>query len=526
MRTPSTHPSNLWWLVVVTALLPFAASARPGGPAGFCGSYPSSAHCTGSQPACNLCHTSTDPAAVAWNDYGIAVASALWGNPSYAYTEESFNDLIGEAVLMAEASPTDADQDGVTNLEEIVMGTLPGNALSYYIEPFAPQGQANPSYAVGSYDNVFAFKRTSIAFCGRSPTFDEVEAFKEAGATEADLHAKLDECLATAYWRNEGLARLADNRIRPINFGTMWAWDYRLWRYANTACTAGDACGDDEPRTARDLLTADYHVRELSPGELTRYDTETPPPVCSDTNPSLSGCGSDQGCTCTFGPAQGTTQCAQSQGGPPGGAGLCRFNDLDQALDPARRAGMLTTAWFHFYNTMFSAMPRTTAAQAMRGYLGLDIAKQQGLQYIATEPADVDNKGVDQGVCKQCHMVLDGATYAFAYYRGIEGGGAASTYSEQRPIVRGLWASPEDARQAYFLDEPVADLVEWADVAAGSDYFKRTHTLTFFKHAVGRPPTPDESAEFEALWRSMDDDNYQTPALLHRIVDAYAFGGL
>ena len=46
---------------------------------------------------------------------------------------------------------------------------------------------------------------------------------------------------------------------------------------------------------------------------------------------------------------------------------------------PSKRAGMLTTRWNLVFNTMFTAMPRTTAAQIYRSYLGLDIAKSEGL---------------------------------------------------------------------------------------------------------------------------------------------------
>lgn len=36
---------------------------------------------------------------------------------------------------------------------------------------------------------------------------------------------------------------------------------------------------------------------------------------------------------------------------------------------------MLTTRWFLAKNTMVTPIPRTTAAQAYRAYLGYDIAK-------------------------------------------------------------------------------------------------------------------------------------------------------
>ncbi len=184
---------------------------------------------------------------------------------------------------------------------------------------------------------------------------------------------------------------------------------------------------------------------------------------------------------------------------------------------------MLTTQWFHFSNTMFSDLPRTTAAQAMRSFLDLDPAAQVGLVHIEGEPLDVDEKGVDGYTCRQCHMAVDTAAYAFAEYQGI-GGGAPSTFNENRPFLRDLW-TPQTRPQAFFLDEPVDDLVEWAQVAANSDYFARQQAATFFKYAVGRDPEPNEEATLDAVWRAYrDEDNYSTENMLHRIVDTDAFG--
>ena len=56
----------------------------------------------------------------------------------------------------------------------------------------------------------------------------------------------------------------------------------------------------------------------------------------------------------------------------------------NEELAPEYRAGLITTRWFFVINTMFTPLPRTTAAQAYRAYLGLDIAKSEGL----IEPAD------------------------------------------------------------------------------------------------------------------------------------------
>ena len=75
---------------------------------------------------------------MAWNAYGLSIAQEMWSDPAYLYTEESFNALVGPAALAIEADPIDHDGDGVASLEELMLGTAPGNANSYYAAPFAP----------------------------------------------------------------------------------------------------------------------------------------------------------------------------------------------------------------------------------------------------------------------------------------------------------------------------------------------------------------------------------------------------
>ena len=462
-------------------------------------------------PSCAHCHVLTGPNPE-FNPYGNLVFGELVGaghDPDAAVADDTYISLINAAILASESVLLDADDDGVSTTEEIALGTNPGDILDVFESPAPPLGDPNPNFNVGNYDINIAYQRVGVAFCGQSLSYDEKTAFATMTAEEqsAELHTKLDLCMRTPYWRDEALPKLADNKIKPIPRFEQWRWDFRLWRYANLPpCDEDDgSCGDALPRSARDLLTGTYHVRELGPSELVQDDGASSSPGACTVETQVADCGIDSFC-------QGTS---------------CAFLGGNQPLqDQTKRAGMITTTWFHFFNTMFSAMPRTTAAQAMRAYLGTDIAKQEGLIHNPNEPADVDDKGVDQDTCYECHMVLDGATYAFAYYRGIEPGGGAGTFSETRPIDRNLWATEGEARTPTFFTTEVPDLVAWANEAADSDFFKRTHTLTFFKHAVGREPCPDEAEEFEALWRSMSDDNYETPALLHRLVDTNAFGGI
>ena len=92
--------------------------ARPSGPGLFCENYPSSPQCRGQVIACDTCHLSTDP--VSWNDYGISLLGALQG--------QDFESGLGAALMMVE--DIDADGDGASNLDEILVGTQPGNGTA------------------------------------------------------------------------------------------------------------------------------------------------------------------------------------------------------------------------------------------------------------------------------------------------------------------------------------------------------------------------------------------------------------
>jgi hypothetical protein len=167
---------------------------------------------------------------------------------------------------------------------------------------------------------------------------------------------------------------------------------------------------------------------------------------------------------------------------------------------------------------MFSPLPRTTAAQAYRSYLGLDIAKGEGILPIADEPRDVDSKGVQNLTCAACHSTLDPLAYAFSSYNGIEisvFGNPSGQYEDGRTP----WGA-----DGFFMGEPVNDLLAWANKAANSDAFKRTLVDTFYEHALGHELSARDIDEHATLTGTVAEDAYSANRLIHRLVDSMAFG--
>jgi hypothetical protein len=351
-------------LLLLTAA---SAQALPTGPRGFCANYPDAAECQGSLISCSECHAGPP----VLNDYGNAVISGFY-MVDENFTLERYDELLPQALALVEGD--DSDLDGATNLEEIMLGTLPGNDVSTPVSIAVTGELPNDFYDVGNYDPKFAFKRASLAICGRSPTYEEMEAFKSASDQRLAIHEVVANCLNGDAWRNDVLHRMADKRIRPLRAvgreGEIvladYEWDYRLFSYV----MSGD-------RDVRDLLRAQYHVGpndEVIDGTI---------PKSNNTPNVIFKLGSGQ------------------------------------PLAPQLRAGMITTQWFLMINTMFTALPRTTAAQAYRSYLGQDISKGQGIMPVQGEPRDLDNKGVTQISCAACHSTLDPLAYSFGNYEGI-----------------------------------------------------------------------------------------------------------
>jgi hypothetical protein len=465
-----THPARALGVGFACLIAASTALAKPTAPAILCESFPDAPDCQGKVVGCAYCHESTDPPA--WNAFGTSVKEALSG---------SFEASLPEALMTI--AERDSDADGVSNLEELQRGTLPGKADAS-MAPTLPEGE-NPRYALGKYDPAYAYRRVLTLYCGRSPSYDDVQALKAADP-QAAIHEALKACLQSEFWLKTQLPRLADKRIKPlrsigpeatIQIGGYkvvigdYGFDYRLWQYVLS-----------NDHDMRELLTADYFVLQAEDGTLVQtWDVIEKP----DAKAFAGG----------------------------------------QFIERERRAGMITTQWFLTFNTMFSALPRTAAAQAYRSYLGSDIAASEGLMPVAGEPVDIDQKGVAQPRCANCHSTLDPLAYAFMPYEGIQVSAELKfgAYRPERPKER--VASWDDAKQKpYLFGEPVQDLIEWAHVAAESDAFARNMAEVFFEQALARKPEAADQAEFTALWRSCRDDGYSANKLIGRLVDTLSFG--
>ncbi|MEM9493359.1 MAG: hypothetical protein AAGC55_29695, partial [Myxococcota bacterium] len=289
------------------------------------------------------------------------------------------------------------------------------------------------------------------------------------------LRQTLDECLDSEFWlgKDGALWQMAHDKIRPV--GSLKAGedpgalplsdyydDYHLFMYAYT-----------DGRDVRDILLADYFVqRSDSP---TRY-----------------------------------SQVSDRSG---------------QLVQTARRAGLLTSNWVLVYNVMFTALPRTAAAQAYRAFLGLDIARQQGLYPVAGEPVDYDAKGVAAPACAICHSTLDPLSYPFKNYSGFHP--PAFRYFENRIETHFLDEGPNMAsmpESGAIFGQPVSDLLEWAQIAANSEQFLAATVRDFWALLVGAEPTPD-NAEFEGLWRGLRDDHqYSVEHMLHDFIETEGYG--
>ena len=455
--------------------------ARPPGPMLLCETYPNSPICLAGTADCFVCHTQPPDL----NAFGTDIRAAL-GTP----TADDADYIARLASALAAIEALDSDGDGASNLEELLAGTAPGDGAVRPAEPGCAAPLEVGPFQLCAYDPTYAYRRVSLDVCGRAASMEELAAVAAAPDQVSEVIRKLEVCLQSEFWVGvDGqLWQLAFPKVRPrVPFQLAdgaFDPDLNLFVYTQT--------GD---RDARELLTANYAVERDDAVSPPRYTASIP------TGP--------------------------------------------QAPDPSTRAGMLTTRWFNGSNTMGQSIPRVTAAQAYRAYLGFDIANQEGL----FDPVDAngqqlplidyDDKGITDPQCAACHRTLDSLAYLFSRYAGA-GESIVFRTARPRPPPPGFFAPN---RMAYMIDfdgdEKLLDvpqtgalfgqsgltLVEWARRAADSEAFARNLVRDYWIRFIGQAPAGADLAVFESLWRRfMTDFNYRTEPMLKALVQTEAYG--
>lgn len=469
---------------------PLPAAAMPQAAKAFCSVYPDARACAnGAAAPCALCHT-TPPAR---NPFGAALSSRIAPGAARPLSPDVFVAGLRDALKASEQG--DDDGDGITNMAELLAGSLPGDSASKPLLASCTPDRARAAqgfrWNVCGYDPVYAYRKITLDVCGRSATAAELKTFasfaRDRRRWEPALGAALDRCLVSHYWlgKNGAVWNLANAKIRPArtvksgeNAGPVPLGDYdddfNLFTWANS--------GD---RDVRELLLAQYYVKRTSDD-----------PVRLEVIPEEEL--------------------------------KARSRMTSQNVPREKRVGMITTRWMAAVNTMFTAVPRTTAAQAYRAYLGYDVAKMQGLQSVAHEPADYDAKGVGAPQCAVCHATLDPLTYPFTRYNGI----GRYNYAEDR--MNGFIRTDgkrivEAPAGGMLLGHPVKDLLEWGRVAADSDAFAQKVALDYWKLLVGRDPEThaQDQEEYTKLWKGLKDKgtyDYRVNRMLHGLILTEAYG--
>lgn len=467
-----------------TPLAP-AAQAKPPAPLAFCHAYPEAKACNTGFADCTACHT----APPARNAFGMQISEKLAPGQARPLSDEDFVRLLPDALKAVE--DLDADGDGFSNIVEILAGTQTADAASVprtlACSASDANRAANAQWNVCTYDAAYAFKKVHLDFCGRSPTRADMDGFQKISDQNEKLKrigSALDACLNSPYWlgQNGVVWNMANAKIRPahavksgedagpVPLGD-YDDDYNLFSWANS---------DDHD--VRDLLLAQYFVKRTGPVTLEKISEE-----------ELAA----------------------------------RPRGTKQPVPVEKRVGMISTRWFGAVHTMFTSIPRTTAAQAYRAYLGFDIAKMQGLNTVQHEPADYDIKGVGAPQCAVCHATLDPLAYPFSRYNGISGG---YTYDPNRLKDYVRVDGPRVAEApagGVILGQKVADLREWGEVAANSDAFAMKVTYDYWKLLIGREPDVNDQPEYTRMWRGLKSAttyNYRVEKMLHDLVLTNAYG--
>ena len=451
-------------LIYLKAVTPIC-QAMPNGPDVFCTFYVDAPRCKNQAISCSTCHLGQPPRK---NSYGKQIAQYLLPNAPRPLTKQTFAKGLSSALKQIEE--LDADNDGISNLKEILAATFPGHAQSTPAQ--IPHRPYNPAYA---------FKKIFLDFCGRSPSYKEMTIFRSLNNKRQAIHETLNACLDSEFWIGQDgqVWQLAHTKIRPLaavkagkRAGPVplanYDHAYALWVYTQI-----------DHHDARDALLAQYYVKYKS--KPSRYI-----PVNN----------------------------------------IGRAPAEPENITKERRAGILTTRWYLVANTMFTAVPRTTAAQTFRAFLNMDISKMEGISPIHAEPKDYDAKGVAEPECAMCHSTLDPLAYVFKNYHGLTK--PEGTYVATR--IEDSFAHESDRitqmpESGFIFGQAVDNLRQWAEIAANSNAFASAMVTDYWKLLMGSAPNNDELLIFQKLWQDFKAvHNYSVEKMLHDLVDTEVYG--
>ena len=452
------------------------AGARPPGPQVFCDTYPDAPVCASGLPDCATCHMGPPVR----NQFGASIEAVLLPGEPRPLSDADFAAALPGALAAVEGD--DSDGDGFSNIDEINGGTGPGDAGS---KPGEIACAENDFFNLCDYDHAFAYKRVALDFCGRSPTFEDMEAFRSMSIAEkeAEIDRKLGACLDSDFWQGTDgvLWNLANRKIRPV--GSLKAGpepgsvpladydhDYNLFVWSQI---------DDHD--AREAMTADFFVVR------------------------------DQGQLRPITPAEEQAF----------------FVNGDRELVPvARRAGLLTTRWNLAYFEMFAVLPRAAAAQARRAWLRQDWAKMEGLNPVAGQPIDYDNAGVDEPLCAMCHSTIDAEAQAWRNYAGLIGGGVVTYVNDRMSVFEPIFPGISAMGDGFFNGRLVGEVIDWARAAADSDQFARATVMDYFELLVDDEVEGElETIDYQTLWEGFrSEDSYSVEKMLRRLVRTRSYG--
>jgi len=83
----------------------------------------------------------------------------------------------------------------------------------------------------------------------------------------------------------------------------------------------------------------------------------------------------------------------------------------------------------------------------------------------------------------------------------------------------------ETPEAGLLFGQPVADLVEWAEVAANSEPFARKVVLDYWRLLVGEDPQPGDEAEFATLVQRLSSQHeFRVERMLRDLIATEAYG--